>query len=45
MSTATLQQVPTGTYNVDPVHSSFGFAVKPQRSLRTDAFGAASRAG
>ena len=28
MSTATLQQVPTGTYNVDPVHSSFGFAVK-----------------
>jgi len=27
MST-TLQQVPTGTYTVDPVHSTFGFAVK-----------------
>lgn len=27
MST-TLQQVPTGTYAVDPVHSTFGFAVK-----------------
>jgi polyisoprenoid-binding protein YceI len=27
MST-TLQQVPTGTYELDPVHSSFGFAVK-----------------
>jgi len=28
MSTSTLQQVPAGTYTVDPVHSSFGFAVK-----------------
>ncbi len=27
MST-TLQQVPTGTYTVDPIHSTFGFAVK-----------------
>jgi polyisoprenoid-binding protein YceI len=27
MST-TLQQVATGTYELDPVHSSFGFAVK-----------------
>jgi polyisoprenoid-binding protein YceI len=27
MST-TVQQVPAGTYNVDPVHSTFGFAVK-----------------
>ena len=27
MST-TLQQVPTGTYGVDPVHSSFGFGVR-----------------
>lgn len=27
MST-TVQQIPTGTYNVDPVHSSFGFAIK-----------------
>jgi polyisoprenoid-binding protein YceI len=27
MST-TLQQLPAGTYGVDPVHSSFGFAVK-----------------
>jgi polyisoprenoid-binding protein YceI len=27
MST-TLQQVPTGIYTVDPIHSSFGFAVK-----------------
>jgi polyisoprenoid-binding protein YceI len=28
MSTQTIQQqVPTGTYNVDPVHSSIGFAV------------------
>ena len=27
MST-TLQQVPTGTYVVDPVHSSFGFGVR-----------------
>jgi polyisoprenoid-binding protein YceI len=28
MSTTTIQQVPTGTYNVDPVHSTFGFAVR-----------------
>lgn len=28
MSTTTLQQVPTGTYSLDPVHSSFGFAVR-----------------
>ncbi|HUH81467.1 MAG TPA: YceI family protein [Solirubrobacteraceae bacterium] len=28
MSTTTLQQVPTGTYTVDPVHSTFGFAVR-----------------
>lgn len=28
MSTTTIQQVPTGTYNLDPVHSSFGFAIK-----------------
>jgi polyisoprenoid-binding protein YceI len=28
MSTSTLQQVPAGTYALDPVHSSFGFAVK-----------------
>jgi polyisoprenoid-binding protein YceI len=28
MSTTTLQQVPTGTYTVDPIHSTFGFAVK-----------------
>lgn len=28
MSTATIQQVPTGTYAVDPVHSTFGFAIK-----------------
>jgi polyisoprenoid-binding protein YceI len=27
MST-TIQRVPTGTYNLDPVHSTFGFAVK-----------------
>ncbi|HTQ69688.1 MAG TPA: YceI family protein [Solirubrobacteraceae bacterium] len=27
MST-TLQQVPTGTYAIDPIHSTFGFAVK-----------------
>lgn len=27
MST-TLQQVPTGTYTLDPIHSTFGFAVK-----------------
>jgi polyisoprenoid-binding protein YceI len=26
MST-TIQQVPAGTYNLDPVHSTFGFAV------------------
>ena len=28
MSTTTIQQVPAGSYNVDPVHSTFGFAVK-----------------
>jgi polyisoprenoid-binding protein YceI len=28
MITTTLQQVPAGTYRLDPVHSSFGFAVK-----------------
>jgi len=28
MSTTTMQQIPSGTYAVDPVHSSFGFAVK-----------------
>ncbi len=28
MSTTTIEQVPTGTYHVDPVHSTFGFAVK-----------------
>ena len=27
MSTATVEQVPTGTFNVDPVHSTFGFVV------------------
>lgn len=28
MGTTTLEKVPTGTYNVDPVHSTFGFAIK-----------------
>jgi polyisoprenoid-binding protein YceI len=28
MSTTILQQVPAGTYRLDPVHSSFGFAVR-----------------
>jgi len=28
MSTTTIQQIPAGTYNVDPVHSTFGFAIK-----------------
>lgn len=28
MSTSTIQQVPAGTYNLDPVHSTFGFAIK-----------------
>lgn len=27
MSTTTLRQLPTGTYELDPVHSSFGFTV------------------
>jgi len=27
-TTTTIQQVPAGTYAVDPIHSSFGFAVK-----------------
>jgi polyisoprenoid-binding protein YceI len=28
MSTTTIQEVPSGTYSLDPVHSTFGFAVK-----------------
>lgn len=28
MSTTILQQIPAGSYRLDPVHSSFGFAVK-----------------
>ena len=28
MTTTTVQQVPTDTYELDPVHSTFGFAVK-----------------
>ena len=28
MSATTIEQVPTGTYNLDPVHSTFGFSVK-----------------
>lgn len=28
MSATTIQQVPAGTYNLDPVHSTFGFAIK-----------------
>jgi polyisoprenoid-binding protein YceI len=28
MSTTTIEQVPSGTYKLDPVHSTFGFAVK-----------------
>jgi len=28
MSTTTIQQVPGGTFTLDPVHSTFGFAVK-----------------
>ena len=28
MGTTTIQQVPAGTYDVDPVHSTFGFTVK-----------------
>ena len=28
MSTTTIQQVPAGTYAVDPVHSTFGFVVR-----------------
>jgi polyisoprenoid-binding protein YceI len=27
MSTTTIQQIPTGTYSLDPVHSTFGFAI------------------
>lgn len=27
MSTTTIQQVPAGTYSLDPVHSTFGFAI------------------
>ena len=28
MSTTTIQKVPAGNYKVDPVHSTFGFAIK-----------------
>ncbi len=28
MSATTIEQVPSGAYNLDPVHSTFGFAVK-----------------
>ena len=28
MSTTTIEKVPAGTYSLDPVHSTFGFAVK-----------------
>ena len=28
MTTTTVQQVPTDTYELDPVHSTFGFAIK-----------------
>jgi polyisoprenoid-binding protein YceI len=28
MTTTTVQQVPTDTYKLDPVHSTFGFAIK-----------------
>jgi polyisoprenoid-binding protein YceI len=28
MSTTTIEQVPAGTYSVDPVHSTFGFAIR-----------------
>ena len=28
MSTTTTPKIPTGTYSLDPVHSTFGFAVK-----------------
>ena len=28
MTTAILQEIPAGTYKLDPIHSSFGFAVK-----------------
>jgi polyisoprenoid-binding protein YceI len=28
MSTSTIQQIPAGTYTLDPVHSTFGFAIK-----------------
>jgi polyisoprenoid-binding protein YceI len=28
MSTTTIEQVPAGTYGLDPIHSTFGFAVK-----------------
>jgi polyisoprenoid-binding protein YceI len=28
MSATTIQQIPEGTYAVDPVHSTFGFAIK-----------------
>jgi polyisoprenoid-binding protein YceI len=28
MSTTTFQQVPAGTYTLDPVHSTFGFGIK-----------------
>jgi polyisoprenoid-binding protein YceI len=28
MSTTTIEKVPAGTYSLDPVHSTFGFAIK-----------------
>jgi polyisoprenoid-binding protein YceI len=28
VSTTSIQQVPAGTYNADPVHSTFGFAIR-----------------
>ena len=28
MSTTTIERVPAGTYSLDPVHSTFGFAIK-----------------
>jgi polyisoprenoid-binding protein YceI len=28
MSTTTIQQIPSGTYTLDPVHSTFGFAIR-----------------
>lgn len=28
MSTSTIEHVPTGTYGLDPIHSTFGFAIR-----------------